>query len=392
MKVLLVGVGAVGEAIACVARGRPWLEKMVLADYELERARRVQRKLGGPGKFPVEQLDASNPLAIQAMIRKYDVDLLMNATRVELIDTVFDAALAAGCNYMDMAMSGVAEKMGEHTLGRFAEWEKKGRLAILGMGMDPGLSDIFARYAQDHLFDEIDEVGVRDGANLTAPGYDFFPTFSIYDTIDECTDPAVIWEKERGWFEVAPFSEPEVFEFPEGIGPLTVVHVEHEEVALIPRYIKCRRVTFKYGLDETFLKVMQVIKLLGLHQTKPIRVKDQQVIPVDVVAALVPNPADMGGKMRGKTCVGTYVTGTRGGKPRQVYLYQSTDNQESMEKFGSQAVALQTGTPPVIAMELLAEGRWKAQGVFGPEAFDAAPFLAKMDGFDFPYGMIEMKA
>jgi len=316
--------------------------------------------------------------------------LLMNATRVDLINTVFDAALEAGCHYMDMAMSGVAEKMGEYTFGKSIEWERNGKLAILGMGMDPGVSDIFARFAQYHLFDEIDEVGIRYGAALTAEGYDFFPTFSIYDTIDECTDPALIWEKERGWYEVEPFSEPEIFEFPEGIGPLTVVNVEHEEVALIPRYIRCRRVTFKYGLDETFLNVMKTIKLLGLHQTKPIKVKDQQVIPVDVVAALVPNPADLGDKMKGKTCVGTYVTGVKGGQPRRVYLYQVTDNQETMKKYGLQAVAVQTGTPPVIAMELLAENKWTGKGVFGPEAFDAAPFMDKMNDFYFPYDMLEM--
>jgi saccharopine dehydrogenase-like NADP-dependent oxidoreductase len=280
--------------------------------------------------------------------------------------------------------------MGEYTFGRYADWENAGRLALLGMGMDPGLSDIFARYAQDHLFDEIDEVGVRDGAALTAEGYDFFPTFSIYDTIDECTDPALIWEKERGWFEVPPFSDPETFVFPEGIGALTVVNVEHEEVALIPRYIKCKRVTFKYGLDDTFLKVMQVIKLLGLHQTKPVDVKGQQVIPVDVIAALVPNPVDLGDRMQGKTCVGTYVTGQKDGKARRIYLFQSTDNQETMKKFGLQAVAVQTGIPPVIAMELVAEGKWNGKGVFGPEAFDAAPFLEKMNSFDFPYGMLEM--
>jgi saccharopine dehydrogenase-like NADP-dependent oxidoreductase len=390
MKVLLLGVGAVGEAIAKVAGERPWLERMVLADLDLERVRKVQSKLGDPEKFPAEQLDASNGDAINALIKKYNIDLLMNATRVELINTVFDAAFNARCNYMDMAMSGVAEKMGEYTLGRFDEWERAGRIAILGMGMDPGISDIFARYAQDHLFDEIDEIGIRDGAALTAEGYDFFPTFSIYDTVDECTDPALVWEKERGWYEVSPFSEPESFEFPGGIGRLTVVNVEHEEVALIPRYIKCKRVTFKYGLDETFLKVMQVIKLLGLYQTKPIDVKGQKVIPVDVIAALVPNPAEVGDRMRGKTCVGTYVTGTRNGQMRKIYLYQITDNQESMKKYGLQAVSVQTGIPPVIAMELLAERKWTGSGVFGPEAFDAVPFLGKMEHFDFPYNMMEM--
>lgn len=389
MNILLAGVGGVGEAIAVVAKARPWLGTMVLADFNETRARAVQRRLGDETKFPVEQLDASDKNAIVALIRKHKIDLLMNATRVDLIDTVMDAALEAGCHCMDMALSGSAHTMGERALGRFAEWEQAGRMAVLGMGMDPGVSDIFARYAHDHLFDEIDEIGIRDGAALTADGYDFFPTFSIYDTVDECTDPALVWEKERGWFEVEPFSEPETFDFPEGIGRLTVVNVEHEEVALIPRYIPCKRVTFKYGLDETFLNVMKSIKVLGLHGTRPINVRGQQIVPVDVVAALVPDPAALGDKLRGKTCVGTEVTGLKSGKKRHVFLYQSTDNESSMAKYGLQAVSVQTGIPPVIAMELIAEGKWSGRGVFGPEAFDAEPFMQKMQSFDFPYGMVE---
>lgn len=389
MNILLAGVGGVGEAIAVVAKARPWLGTMVLADFNETRARAVQRRLGDETKFPVERLDASDKQSIVELIRKHKIDLLMNATRVDLIDTVMDAALEAGCHYMDMALSGSAHTMGERALGRFADWERVGRMAVIGMGMDPGVSDIFARYAHDHLFDEIHEIGIRDGAALTADGYDFFPTFSIYDTIDECTDPALVWEKERGWFEVEPFSEPETFEFPEGIGKLTVVNVEHEEVALIPRYIPCKRVTFKYGLDETFLNVMKSIKMLGLHGTQPINVRGQQVVPVDVVAALVPDPAFLGEKLRGKTCVGTEVTGLKSGKNRHVFLYQSTDNESSMAKYGLQAVSVQTGIPPVIAMELIAEGKWNGCGVFGPEAFDAVPFLQKMESFDFPYGMVE---
>jgi saccharopine dehydrogenase-like NADP-dependent oxidoreductase len=392
MNILLAGVGGVGEAIAAVAKARPWLGTMVLADFNETRARAVQRRLGDETKYPVEQLDASDKQSIVRIIRKHKIDLLMNATRVDLIDTVMDAALEAGCHYMDMALSGSAHTMGERALGRFGDWERSGRMALIGMGMDPGVSDIFARYAHDHLFDEIDEIGIRDGAALTADGYDFFPTFSIYDTVDECTDPALVWEKNRGWFEMEPFSEPETFTFPEGIGPLTVVNVEHEEVALIPRYIPCKRVTFKYGLDDTFLNVMKTIKLLGLHGTRPINVRGQQVVPVDMVAALVPDPASLGEKLRGKTCVGTEVTGLKLGKKRHVFLYQSTDNESSMARYGLQAVSVQTGIPPVIAMELIAEQQWSGSGVFGPEAFDAAPFLNKMETFDFPYGFVEYES
>ena len=390
MKVLLIGVGGVGEAIVMVGHDRPWLEKMVLADYNLERAKSVQKRLGAAEKFPVEQIDARDINRIVQVARKYDVDLIMNAVSNFYNDTIFDAAYEAKCNYLDMAMSDYGANMGSYQWGQAAKWESIGLLAILGNGMDPGVSDIFAKYASVELFDEIDEIGIRDGAALEVSGYEFAPAFSILDTIEECTDPPLVWEKERGWFTIPPFEKMEVFNFPEGIGPLEVVDIEHEEVALIPRYIPCKRVTFKYGLGEKFINVIKVIKMLGLHQKEPINVKGVMVSPIEVVAACLPDPASLGDKMSGKTCVGAWVTGVKDGKWREVYIYQVTDNQESMKSYGCQAVSLQTATGPVIVMELLTEGIWQGKGVLGPEAFDPRPFLARMPEFNFPYKILEL--
>ncbi|MFZ0533866.1 MAG: saccharopine dehydrogenase C-terminal domain-containing protein [Anaerolineales bacterium] len=389
MKVLLIGVGGVGEAIAVVGRERLWLEKMVLADYNLERAKTVQNRLGALEKFPVEQIDARDIIQIVQVARKHGVDLIMNAVSNFYNDTIFDAAYEAGCNYLDMAMSGYSMNMGSHQWNQAAKWEDKGLLAILGNGMDPGVSDIFAKYASIELFDEIDEIGIRDGAAIEVSGYEFAPAFSILDTIEECTDPPLVWEKERGWFTIPPFENIEVFNFPEGIGPLEVVDIEHEEVVLIPRYIPCKRVTFKYGLGEKFINVIKVIKMLGLHQKEPVNIRGVKVSPIEVLAACLPNPASLGDKMSGKTCVGAWVTGFKDGKRREVYIYQATDNQESMRNYGCQAVSLQTATGPVIVMELLAEGIWKGKGVHGPEAFDPRPFLKRMPKYNFPYKIQE---
>jgi len=390
MKILLIGVGAVGEAIAITAARRPWLEKMVLADYNLDRARLVAKKLGDSEKFPTEKVDARDTAQIVALARKYDIGLIMNAVSNIYNHFIFDAAYEAGCTYLDMAMEDTGAKMGSYQFSRAVQWEQKGCLAILGTGMDPGVSDIFAKYAAKNLFDEIDEIGIRDGAALEIEGYEFAPAFSLIDTIEECTDLPIVWERERGCFEAEPFSEPEVFNFPAGVGPIECVNIEHEEVVLIPRWIKCNRVTFKYGLGEKFINVIKVIKMLGLHSPEPVNVKGVQVAPRDVLVACLPDPAHLGDRMTGKTCVGTWVKGVKDGKPRQVFLYQATDNAESMARTGCQAVALQTGIGPVIVMELLAKGIWKAKGVLGPEAFDPDPFLALMPEFDFPYGMVEM--
>ena len=147
------------------------------------------------------------------------------------------------------------------------------------MGVEPGMADVFAKYAEKHLFDEIEEIGVRDGANLEVRGYEFAPNFSIWTTIEECLNPPVIWEKGKGWFTTEPFSEPEVFDFPEGIGPVECVNVEHEEVLLVPRWVKCKRVTFKYGLGDEFISVLKTIKMLGLDNRFPIDVKGVEVAP-----------------------------------------------------------------------------------------------------------------
>lgn len=401
MKILLVGVGGVGEAIAVMSARRPWLEKMVLADYNQARAEEVQAKLGDITRFPVEWVDASRQELVEGLARKHQVDLVMNACDPQYNMPIFNAAFCAGCNYMDMAMSlsepheedpfnkpGV--KLGDLQFEQAKAWEEKGLLALVGLGVEPGMADVFARYAQDHLFDEIEEVGVRDGANLEVRGYEFAPNFSIWTTIEECLNPPVIWEKDKGWFTTAPFSEPETFEFPEGIGKVECVNVEHEEVLLVPRWVGARRVTFKYGLGDDFIRVLKTIKMLGLDNKEPIQVKGVSVAPRDVVAACLPDPAHLGDHMFGKTCAGTWVKGVKDGKPRQVYLYQVADNQECMEKFGCQAVVAQTGFNAVIGFELLEKGLWAGKGVMGPEAFNPDPFMELMAEYGFPYGIKEM--
>jgi saccharopine dehydrogenase (NAD+, L-lysine-forming) len=401
MKVLLVGVGGVGESIAVIAQDLPWVDKIVLCDINTKRCREVKAKLRTPRKFPVEQIDATNRSQIVELAKKHKVDLIMNAVEPLFNEQIFDAAFRYGCTYMDMAMTlstphpqkpfekpGV--KLGDYQFERAEKWEKKGRLAFLGMGVEPGMADVFAKYAEKHLFDEIDEIGIRDGANLEVRGYEFAPNFSIWTTIEECLNPPVVWEKERGWYTTQPFSEMELFEFPEGIGKQECVNVEHEEVLLVPRWVKCKRVTFKYGLGEDFIRVLKTIKMLNLDNKNPIQVGAVKVAPRDVVAACLPDPAHLGDRMFGKTCAGTWVKGKKNGKPRQVYLYQVADNETCMKKYGVQAVVWQTAVNPVIAWDLLQHGIWGGTGVLGPEAFDPDPFIERMPKYDFPYGMKEM--
>jgi saccharopine dehydrogenase-like NADP-dependent oxidoreductase len=399
MRILVIGAGGVGSAVVPIAARRGFFEHVVVADYDPARAEHAITR--GDGRFSAARIDASKADEVAALCREHAITHVLNAVDPRFVMPIFEGAFAAGADYLDMAMSlsrpdpsapyersGV--KLGDEQFARAADWEAAGRLALVGIGVEPGLSDVFARYAQDHLFSAIDEVGVRDGANLVVDGYDFAPSFSIWTTIEECLNPPVIWEADRGWYTTPPFSEPEVFEFPEGIGPVECVNVEHEEVLLIPRWVTARRVTFKYGLGDEFINVLKVLHMLGLDRTEKVRVGGFEVSPRDVVAACLPDPAQIGDRMHGKTCAGTWVKGTgKDGRPREVYLYHVVDNEQTMAQDGSQAVVWQTAINPVVALELLASGAWSGTGVLGPEAFDAVPFLDLLTAHGSPWGLRE---
>ncbi len=397
MRVLLVGAGGVGTAFARIAARRGFAD-LVIADYDLGRA---QRAAAASDRYQAVRVDAADTAAVAGLLTAHRADVLMNATDPRFVLPLFRAALAAGTHYLDMAMSLSAPhpdapyqqtgvKLGDEQFALAADWERAGKLALVGIGVEPGLSDVFARHAADTMFGRIDEIGVRDGANLVVEGYDFAPTFSIWTTIEECLNPPVIWEADRGWYTTAPFSEPEVFTFPAGIGPVECVNVEHEEVLLIPRWIEARRVTFKYGLGAEFIDVLKTLHKLGLDATTPVRVGESQVSPRDVVAACLPDPAELGTQMTGLTCAGTWVRGTgTDGSAREVYLYHVVDNAWSMSEYGSQAVVWQTAVNSVVALELIDSGAWSGTGVLGPEALPAGPFLDLLTDYGSPWAVEE---
>jgi len=414
MRVLMIGSGGVGDAAARIAAERPYFDAWVVADYDLARAERTVAAVAvrhpADTRFVAAQVDASSAEAVTRLAREHAATHVFNAVDPKFNMPIFNGAKAAGADYLDMAMSlsrrhperpfeQVGVMLGDEQFAVAGEWEADGRLALVGIGVEPGLSDVFARYAADHLFDEIDELGTRDGANLAVHDVEgnevFAPSFSMWTTIEECLNPPVVWEKDRGWFTTAPFSEPEVFDFPEGIGPVECVNVEHEEVLLMPRWVDAKRVTFKYGLGDEFITILKVLNTLGLDRTEPISVKGVQVSPRDVVAAALPDPATIGPRMTGKTCAGLFVTGTgKDGRPRRTYLYHVVDNAETMAAYGAQCVVWQTAVNPVVALELLARGTWSGAGVLGPEAFDAFPFLDllaadKPEGYGSPWGIDE---
>ena len=417
MKVLVVGTGGVGESAATIAKRRDpkgeWLEKCVMADYSLERATKFSQKLND-ARFPAEQVDAGNVDQIVALAKKHDVDLIFNAVAPNFNQAILQAALKAQTNYMDTAMT-LSEphptdpfnqcglKLGDEEFPLNDDFARIGKLAMVGCGVEPGMADLLARYGADHFFDEVEEIGVRDGSNLEIPGFHGITFgFSIWTTIEECTNPAIVWEADKGWHTVPPFSEPEPFWLPEGIGTVEVAHVEHEEVINIGRTAGLlkgvKKATFKYALGDEFMNAIEVFKAVNMDKKEKIKVGDVWVAPRDVLAAAAPDPIEIGKRYVGKTAAGTWIRGKKDGLTREVYLYQVADNQECVEKYDQQVVQAQTAFTPVVLWELMAAGKLAGykgnpeSGVRSPEEFCADDYVALMPAYEFPGGLLEMES
>ncbi len=393
MKALVIGAGGVGRAIANIASRRSFISSMVIADRNFARAEEAVARVKD-ARFSAAEVNAAELEDIRALIRKAKPDVVINAVDPRFVMPIFLACEIENTNYIDMAMSlsrphphypntETGVKLGDEQFARDWNWGERGIYALVGMGIEPGMSDVFAKYASDYLFSRLDSVTVFDGSNLTVEGFDFAPSFSIWTTIEECLNPPLIWEDGRGWFTTEPFSDLEVFDFPEGIGPVECVNVEHEEVVLIPQKVDAKKVAFKYGLGAQFITTLKTIHMLGMDRKDTVDVQGVAVSPRDLLAAALPDPATLGSRMKGKTCAGTLVKGLdKEGKPRAVYMYNVVDNAWSMENYGDQAVVWQTAINPVIAMELIHKGIWQPDGVNGPEWFDAKPFLDLLEEYD----------
>ncbi|MEY3387876.1 MAG: saccharopine dehydrogenase family protein [Candidatus Nanopelagicales bacterium] len=402
MKALVIGAGGVGRAIANIAARRQFLTSMVIADRSLERAQQAIKRIDDD-RFDATEVNAAELEDVRELIREVKPDVVINAVDPRFVMPIFLACEIENTNYMDMAMSlsrphpkyphkEVGVKLGDEQFARDWNWQERDIWAVVGIGIEPGLSDVLAKYADEELFSKIDSITVLDGSNLVVEGESFAPSFSIWTTIEECLNPPLVWEDGKGWFTTKPFSEPEVFDFPEGIGPVECVNVEHEEVVLIPQKIDAKKVNFKYGLGKEFISVLKTINKLGLDKKENVDVQGVSVSPRDLLTASLPDPAKLGERMKGKTCAGVLVKGLdKQGNPKATYLYHVVDNEWSMKEYGDQAVVWQTAFNPVVAMELIHEGVWKPQGVMGPEWFSAKPYLDKVNEYGAPWKMREEK-
>lgn len=393
MKVMVLGVGAVGSVSAMKLREKTVFEKIVLADRRRPRVEELTKRLKDP-RISVAQVDASQVTGVTKILKGAGIELLINATLPEYNLPLMRACLEAGAHYIDLASTwAVNEKgrilkvLGQDQFAMHEDFARRNLIGITGMGIDPGVSNIFTAYAAKHLFDEIDGIFVRDGDSASVEEYDFAPTFSPWVSIAECISMPVVYE--NGEYRlVEPFSGAETFEFPE-IGLLKCYLVEHEETVSLPKHIPCRRANFKYALGERFIEILRTLQGLGLTREGPIPVNGVKVSPRAVVCALLPDPAKLGGRIKGKTCVGSLIRGNKDGKARSLYLYNVLDHQEAYRESGMTATAEQAGIPPVIAAELIAQETITQTGVLVPEQLDPDPFMERLPEEGLPWGIRE---
>ena len=415
MRMMLVGAGAVGESMLKILKWRDpkgeWLSYVLVGDYDLSRAEAVAGLLADD-RFSAVQINATDKEQMKSLIREHKIDFVMDAAPPFASNYIFDAAYEAGANYANMGTWSVpmeepayglgiensyTEPMTRYNFDRHEKWKERGNMAVICMGIDPGVVNVFAKYAAVELFDELTEVHVKDGGNLTIPGADpddITFGFNVWTVLDEVMNPNVEYDEERGGFIVEkPFAGKEVFQMPDGVGANTLVKVEHEETVTMPRYLGeygLKRATFKISLDENLITALKVLDHLGLRSLHPVQVGDVSVVPRDVVAACAPQPKDIGDEMTGRMLVGVHCIGKKNGDKKEYFIYQPFDNQASMKRWHSQAVTAQTGFGAALSIELIGRGIWKESGVYSPEYFDPMPYMELMKETGFEYRILAM--
>ncbi len=381
MRVLQLGVGAVGEVNARVSALEPAVETVVLADIDESRLREVAAKLP-PGKAESLVLDASDHAALVRAAK--GVDFVLNALATAWDIPVMEACLEAGRHYLDMGTGGPREITGtadlDEQLALDDEFKKRGLAGLVSFGIDPGVSDMFARALHDEL-DTVESLTVLDGDNATVDGYELACSFNVETMIEECLLPPYVFKDGREVRNEA-LSVFREFEFPAPVGKLTLCNVDHEEAQLMPMYLKgkgLRNAIFFIGLDERFAQALKVFRTLGLNQREPVEFRGAMISPIQFVASRFPRPADLAGKLHGAVCVGTLCEGTIGGEPVRRFRYQTTSHDESWQRWGVQGTAFQTGASAACAVTQFARGEIARRGVFPAEVLDPAAYMAEME-------------
>ncbi len=375
MKFLIIGVGAVGQVIAAHLARDPEVSEVVLSDISLDRAKSVADWLKSK-KASAVKVDAGDRNDLTKAIKQ--VDVVINATVPRYNLLIMDVALKSNVHYIDLA-SDIPYDSVRNQLSLSDKWKDADLTAIMGLGEDPGISNLLARYLADKM-DRVDEIRVRDGDNSVSKEFAFPCLFSPEVLIDEVLNRPEIF-KDGALRRLSPLSGEEVYRFPEPVGPMTVYFVDHEEPETLSKFIDkgLSYADFKLALSPEFVQMLKILKQLNLTSKEPIEVKGAKIAPRDVLLSLIPKPADLAGKVEGYSCIAVEVAGRKAGRKMRILAYAYLSNQEAYRKYGVTATSYLTGTPPAIGAVMLAKGDIKVRGVIPPECLKPQPLLAKIE-------------
>jgi len=384
-KVLIIGAGGVGNVVVHKCAQAPEVfSEICLASRTLSKCEQIRERLGKP--IQVARVDADRVGEVAALIEKFGPQLVINTALPYQDLTIMEACLATGVHYLDTANY---EPPDEAKFCYRWQWDlhdrfrEKGIMAVLGCGFDPGVTNIFCAHAQKHHFDEIRLIDIID-ANAGDHGYPFATNFNPEINIREITAAGKYFEGGK-WVEVPALSIHRPFDFPE-IGSREIYLLYHEELESLARHIKgVERIRFWMTFSERYLTHLRVLENVGMTRIDPVEFEGHQIVPLKFLKALLPDPASLGPRTKGKTCIGCVIEGKKDGKPKRYYVYNICDHEACYREVGSQAISYTTGVPAMIGGLLMMTGVWQGQGVFNVEQLDPDPFMEKLPIYGLPW-------
>jgi saccharopine dehydrogenase (NAD+, L-lysine-forming) len=393
-KVLIIGAGGVGGVVAhkC-AQDADTFSEIVLASRTLSRCEKIQKQIRDlqGREIEIAEVDADDVEQTVALLNRVKPDLLINVALPYQDLPLMDACLEAGVDYLDTANYEPPDEAKFEYKWQWAyqdRFQSKGIMALLGSGFDPGVTNAFCAYAQKHLFDEIDAIDILD-CNGGDHGHPFATNFNPEINIREITQRGRYWE-EGEWKEIDPMSESILFDFP-GVGERRAFLLYHEELESLCQNIRgLKRIRFWMTFGEEYLTHLRVLQNVGMTSIDPIDYEGRQIVPIQFLKALLPDPSTLGENYKGKTSIGCLVEGRKGGKPRKVFIYNICDHEESWKEVRAQAVSYTTGVPTMVGAKMMLTGKWRGEGVFNVEQLDPDPFLDELAVRGLPWHVKEM--
>ena len=389
-RVLIIGAGGVGRVVAHKCAQLPDVfSDICLASRTQSKCDQIASELNCP--IQTAALNADEVSQTVNLIKRFRPDLVINVALPYQDLAIMDACLEADVDYLDTANYEPPDEARFEYKWQWAyqdKFKKAGRMALLGSGFDPGVTNVFCAYAQKHLFDEIEQVDILD-CNAGDHGYPFATNFNPEINIREVTSTGRYWE-EGDWKETPPLSVKRDFDFPE-VGVRRAYLMYHEELESLALHLKgLKRIRFWMTFGESYLTHLRVLENVGMTGIKPVEFQGQQIVPLQFLKALLPDPASLGPRTKGKTCIGCLVDGSKDGKRRRVFIYNVCDHQACYEEVKSQAVSFTTGVPAMIGAKQILSGQWRKPGVFNMEQLDPDPFMTDLNACGLPWKVLEM--